>query len=82
MATTDRLALGSLAWVGFVVPGASWACFDCREAVEAQVYGADFVPNLFALSLPLGILTAVGSAAYFMDDILDRFRSKEKQHEQ
>lgn len=82
MVTTDKVKLSSLACAGLVVPEVSWACFDCREAVEAQVYGADFVLNLLALILPLLIMSAVGSAVYFLDDILGWLRRREQQSEQ
>lgn len=57
------------------------ACFDCRAAVEAQVYGAGFAVNLMALLLPLVILAMAGVLALYSDAILQRLR-KERQHEQ
>lgn len=67
--------------MGSGLPGTSWACFDCRRAVEAQVYGADFWLNLLALSLPLGILAAIGAAAYYWDTMTGR-SGNEKQREE
>ena len=52
----------------------AWACFDCREAVAAQVYGPDFFYNFLALLLPLVILLLVGVAAFHSDTILGKLR--------
>ena len=59
----------------------AWACFDCRAAVEAKVYGPGFAVNLLALLLPLVILAMVGVVAWYSDAILQKLR-KERQHEQ
>ena len=56
----------------------AWACFDCRKAVEAQVYGPDFTLNLLALLLPLGTLAVLGAAAFHWD----RFSSKRRKDQQ
>lgn len=58
-----------------LLPSASWACFDCRAAVAAQVYGTDFVINLLALLMPLLILGLAGFAALHWDAILHRLRN-------
>jgi hypothetical protein len=75
MATTDsfRKAIRHcLFWGALFASHSAWACLDCRKIVEAQVYGADFASNLLALFLPLVILAAVGTAAYFTESLLDR----------
>jgi hypothetical protein len=88
MATTASAAAASLVrtkislpWAALVWADSAWACFDCRKAVEAQVYGADFFANLLALGLPLAILAAIGFGFYFSDVIADKLR-KEKRHDQ
>lgn len=58
------------------------ACFDCRAAVEAQVYGSGFAVNLLALFLPLLILAMVGLLALYSDAIVQRFSSKGRHYEQ
>jgi len=64
-----------------IASSSAWACFDCREAVTAQVYGPGFALHLMALLLPLVILVMVGLLALYWDAILQRLR-KERQHEQ
>ena len=54
----------------------AWACFDCRKAVETQVYGPDFTLNLLALLLPLGILAMLGAAACYWDTLVGKFRKQ------
>ena len=59
----------------------AWACFQCRQAVEAEVYGQNFASNLFLLLLPLAVLFALGVAVYFSDAIHSKLNSR-KQDEQ
>lgn len=75
--TTQAAIMLAMLWKS--VP--AWACFQCRQAVEADVYGQNFTSNLFLLVLPLAVLFALAVAVYFSDAIHSKFNSR-KQDEQ
>lgn len=55
---------------------AVWACSYCRPTVNADVYNRYFADNLLVLLLPLAVLSMIGIALHFSDEIVDRMRRR------
>jgi hypothetical protein len=50
------------------------ACPLCRAQVENGIYDRDFWDNLFAMLLPIIVITAIGFGVYHTDKISDRLK--------